>query len=843
MSSRGEDRKRRRASVLIAGTALALSVALGSVAAGSAAGPGDDEEQAGAPAAKPAAKLRTRSGRVRGKHVLVRALRAPRKGPSIEDDDREGAETEPDDPKDKVDPPNRPPMTGARSAATTVPLTVLRNTPIAGAADTSVVEPTAANDRNAILATGNHFIALSRDNGATYPEFLDTNTLFPRSLPGNGFVGDATAISVPRDGYALTVVAGLTIPDAGGNAVQFAVFDGSRDELTRSTGVDESDVCTFSFSAPGDFGFDSDTWLDYPQVSMTDKWLYATARASKLTNNVIKDGGGSGAYRGEVIWRVEIDDIVDECALADPQPTYQFFVENREESAIALVNNADTTMFMAQHITKGVNDKLRLWKWTDASALASGPFEANIADWPSRNKTQKCKLDANTSLNPCERNDGRLHVGYRSGSTVGWVWTSAQGTEGENFDWPHLRVVSFDTGNLASPVQDIPMFENNYAVTYPSVGVNGAGKVAMVYYRMGGNKTLDARAWITSTPRDWNVSGTTLRASTNAPTSNTWGDYATVRKYDQCPAIFLAGVHAMQGGGNVSNSEADYSVFGPEGEGCPDYTVQSLGFLSTDDFSRTIDRGEDLFVTGTVTNTGFVDPNRSSRVSFWLSKNPKHKPDATDPNDIRLSPTIQVPTVAPLDGALFNQIRVTVPADTPGGEYYLIACADDAKQIDEISEDDNCVSEPEAGTNGAPLTVKYVLEKQDLGVGSFNPRVNQYGTGSTSRTRAMPVRIDATGYTAREIDRLTFTVQASPTRAVGGPRPIELPVFTDKVAKATGAAKSVRQTRNLVLRLPKRIRKGSRWFLRVCVKPAGRRADAVTRNDCRVSKRAVLLRR
>jgi hypothetical protein len=833
----------RTRSLVVATVMLAALVAVGATGAGSAAGTDEDERARGAPPRATGAKVKVRSRRLNaGKHVLVRTLKAPRKGPELEDDAEEGAERQPDDPKDKVDPPDVPPMPDARAAATTIPMTILRSTVVPGAADTTVAEPTAANDRNAIVATGNHFIALSRDNGLTYPEFLDTNALFPTSLRGKGFGGDATAISIPRDGYALTAVAAITTPDSGGNAIAFAVFDGSRDELTSGPNVDEQDVCTFSFSAPSSFDFKDDTWLDYPQLAMTEKWLYVTARAAKLTNGVI-EGKGGGAYRGEVIWRIEIDDIEDECDLADPSPAYQWWIEDRENSVIALVSNADTTMFMAQHVTSGVNDKLRLWKWTDSSGIASGPFEANIADWPSRDKTQKCKLNSNKDRNPCDRNDGRLHVGYRVSDTVGWVWTSAQGTEGENFDWPHLRVVTFDTSDLTDPVQDRPLYENTYGVTYPAVGVNGAGRVAMVYYRMGGDKTLDARAWITSTPRDWSVAGTNLRSSTSAPTSNTWGDYSTVRDYNQCPAIFLAGIHSMQGGGATNNVEVRYPVFGPEGEGCPDYTVEDLGFLAADDFSRTIDRGEDILISGTTRNTGFKAPGISSRTQFWLSKNPTHNPNATDPNDIKLQTEDVVPSLAPEAGDTFEAIRATVPADTPGGEYYLIACADGRNQFDEINDDD-CVSEPEAGTNGAPLTVKFVFEKRDLAPGTFNVTDSVAATGGSARTKPIAVKIDATGFTAGDLAKTKVTVQASPTK-VAGPKPVELSVASSKVkANGRGAGAGRRtQTREVVLSVPKRIRAGSRWFLRVCVRPPGLRNDDVTRNDCRVSKRAILLRR
>lgn len=96
-----------------------------------------------------------------------------------------------------------------------------------------------------------------------------------------------------------------------------------------------------------------------------------------------------------------------------------------------------------------------------------------------------------------------------------------------------------------------------------------------------------------------------------------------------------------------------------------------------------VQAGLTFAITETVLNQG-SGPARNSTTRYYLSS------DAVrDPADLLFVESRAVRGLAPSESTK-GTVTVTVPASTPAGFYYVLACADDLNAMPEISETNNC---------------------------------------------------------------------------------------------------------------------------------------------------------
>ena len=77
----------------------------------------------------------------------------------------------------------------------------------------------------------------------------------------------------------------------------------------------------------------------------------------------------------------------------------------------------------------------------------------------------------------------------------------------------------------------------------------------------------------------------------------------------------------------------------------------------------------------------------SSTTRYYLSLNTNKGSD-----DILLSETSSVGKLAAGAIAFSGTVAVMIPSTTPGGTYYLLACANDTTKVKESNETNNCVA-------------------------------------------------------------------------------------------------------------------------------------------------------
>jgi hypothetical protein len=128
--------------------------------------------------------------------------------------------------------------------------------------------------------------------------------------------------------------------------------------------------------------------------------------------------------------------------------------------------------------------------------------------------------------------------------------------------------------------------------------------------------------------------------------------------------------------------------------------------------------GGTFTVTDTVQNDSLY-PAGASRVQYYLSLD-----TVKGPTDKLLSGARVVPILAPgatSTGGSTVLVTVVVPTNTPSGTYFVMACADDARQVVESDDNNNC----------RPSTGKVEVGRPDLVSTAVSdpPAIKVRGTG------------------------------------------------------------------------------------------------------------------
>jgi hypothetical protein len=114
----------------------------------------------------------------------------------------------------------------------------------------------------------------------------------------------------------------------------------------------------------------------------------------------------------------------------------------------------------------------------------------------------------------------------------------------------------------------------------------------------------------------------------------------------------------------------------------PDLVMKSLTAFPA--WPKTIDSGGSITVVTRVQNSGKAAAPVESLERFYLSTD-----KIVSSNDVALAGDWTVPVLAPKEFSE-RSTALTIPAATPTGAYYIIACADDTKAITEKNEKNNC---------------------------------------------------------------------------------------------------------------------------------------------------------
>jgi hypothetical protein len=389
-----------------------------------------------------------------------------------------------------------------------LPRTAIRNM------SSFVSEPSVAIRGKEILYTGNWYSAFSADAGATFT-YLNPATTLP-TIPDRPWCCDQLALYDARHDLMIWFVQYGT--DATGDTERLAVAQGS--DIA-------SQQWRFYDFTPQNVGGWNNEWLDFPDLVLSEKYLY-------LTNNAFTTQ--TSEFKRSVIMRIPLDKLQ-----AYQGFNYDYY-DSEEDFTLRATHGATGTMYFADHPNKNI---LRVFSWPEDSNTISGetvPIETWVNE--ARSAPGPDKLDW------LGRADPRITAGWLSGNTIGFAWTSAPDSK---YPFQHVRVAILNKNSKAVVAQP-HIWSPDFAFAYPAAATNADGRVGLsVFYGGGTHFPSHAVGVLDATNSSWEL--VTTASGTNGPASNRWGDYLTVRRDETNPKTWLATGYTLQGGTATTNVE------------------------------------------------------------------------------------------------------------------------------------------------------------------------------------------------------------------------------------------------------------------------------------------------
>ena len=134
-------------------------------------------------------------------------------------------------------------------------------------------------------------------------------------------------------------------------------------------------------------------------------------------------------------------------------------------------------------------------------------------------------------------------------------------------------------------------------------------------------------------------------------------------------------VDEINEGNNCLASAGSVQILGPD-----------LQVTAVSNPPATAARGSTFTVTDTTRNNGAATTGNSSSTRYYFSTD-----TSLSSGDRRLTGTRSVATLS-AGTQSSGSVSVQVPTTTTSGQYWLLACADDQTDVDEVNESNNCLA-------------------------------------------------------------------------------------------------------------------------------------------------------
>lgn len=392
---------------------------------------------------------------------------------------------------------------------------------IVNALSTSTVnEPSVSNNGPLVSYTVNWATTRSVNDGDSWTH-LNPYADFPSS-PGLGFCCDQNTIYDEENGIFIWIRQG--VPDSNGQNV---------DRLSISTnGIN---WIHFDFTSQM-FGAPANTWLDYNQLSTSNKYLY-------ITNNIFD---GQENYVMTVLARVSLEQLKQGSDI-----TYEYISET-EEFNFAPVQGETDTMYAALHHS---NTQMKIYKWPDASSTVD-LFQRNIPVWQyGFGGNMDCSTP--NGIDACDRSDSRILGGSVADGNVTFLWNARQDN---TFSYPYVNVVTFNEAGMTY-LDNNPIWNPNFAFMYGDMAPNQNGDIGIITMYGGGPfyPSIALGAKLKN-----NMQYDLLSVSQGNAANSAMGDYLTVAPDSGEGPTFRAGGYILNGCGSNNCVESHYYSFGYE---------------------------------------------------------------------------------------------------------------------------------------------------------------------------------------------------------------------------------------------------------------------------------------
>ena len=387
-------------------------------------------------------------------------------------------------------------------------------------------EPSVANRDKLIFYTGNWYDVRSLDGGSTWT-YIDPFKDMHDFCCDQDIVYDST--------HHIFIWYRLGTFDSNGE---------NRFRLGISS--DTSNWLFYNISPRNFNGTWSHQFWDYPQLALSNKYLY-------ITSNMFDQ---SGKLLRTIISRWSLQDL----SVGQSNVSFSYY-SDKSLFNFTPVQGATDTMYWASHVS---NSRMRIFRWSDTeSAITS--YDREIPAWTSSSDvTMSCR--GPDSNDWCGRADSRILGGWLSHGTIAFMWMASAGN---GFPWPYLNAAKFrlsDMTYLESPY----LWSPDHAWMYGSVSPNSRGDLGIVAFYGGGKINPSLAIGISQNSNNNNNDTSQLQSAwkmepvmrgTNGPSQNDWGDFLRIRPYSGSVVNWVASGYALQGG---STEDFIKPVFGPQ---------------------------------------------------------------------------------------------------------------------------------------------------------------------------------------------------------------------------------------------------------------------------------------
>lgn len=436
------------------------------------------------------------------------------------------------------DPQSGPP--GAVGPAAPCDLRFFENSVVkpSGASTSQVGEPSVAQARDTVLQTGNWYAARSIDSGNTWT-YISPSTTF--AATDGGFCCDQRAIYIPSADITVWLLQYSYSATTQKGGQRIAVANG-RDELR----ADTNGTWHSYYLDPQDFGRPLGEWLDFPDISYSNGFLYA---ASNIFN-------AASSYTDSVVWRMPLNELAAGGTVS--------FSYSRSSTGLGggasyrLTQNAGSTMYFAEHRT---TTSTRAYRWPDASGTISWT-DITVPDWSS---TTGYVASAPNGINWAGRADSRITGAYYSAALneYGFMWHCAP-RSGRAQVYVRTIRISAATNALIS-TQDT--WSSTFQFMYPAACVNFAGDIGVTTSIADSTSLHPTNCYFIVDSCIANFSGQSVSWFTgnNSPTTaNRWGDYFSLQRHPNNTNTFIATGMTCRDGGTNADVEPHFVWFGRE---------------------------------------------------------------------------------------------------------------------------------------------------------------------------------------------------------------------------------------------------------------------------------------
>ena len=210
----------------------------------------------------------------------------------------------------------------------------------------------------------------------------------------------------------------------------------------------------YNWTPNGQFGQGSGVFMNWPQLAVSNNYLYASSNTYNTTNN---------AYRNTILWRMSLADIQ-----AKRSVNYTYWVVTNG-SSLPLSNNATSVMWSASLIN---STSIRVFNQPEGNTTLSWNDKGGFGQTYSGTHNSITTGNVNWTA----RSDERMQTAVVFQSYVAFMWNSAQGSGRPQ---PFVRSTIFRTSDLVG--LDADLWFSSYAWHWGSLAGTDAGFAGTVY--------------------------------------------------------------------------------------------------------------------------------------------------------------------------------------------------------------------------------------------------------------------------------------------------------------------------------------------------------------------------